>query len=336
MNIKPRTFMIASLAVVLTAMSTSTWAQAVREVPDREKLRRQAERQRPQGREMAKVAKIGQPAPNFKLKDSSGKTHSLKDYKGKLVVLQWINPISCPVCKRVNSTGVTSNMLKTIKGIDRDFVHLTIDSTSGQEMAKSTAFLTKYDIKSPALDDTAGKVGRLYGAKTTPHMYVIDKKGILRYAGAIDDDEHARKGADATNYVVNAIQQIAAGETVTPDKTKAYGCSVKYARGGDSRRGRGGERTTGRRRVGLAQMIGRLDTNGDGNLDAKELESVPEGRLQGFLDRIDTNKNGIIEKEEIEAADKRRRSGEGRERGGRRGGRGGDGGADGGKGGDGG
>ncbi|MHC4129834.1 MAG: thioredoxin domain-containing protein [Planctomycetota bacterium] len=79
------------------------------------------------------------------------------------------------------------------------------------------------------LIDRDGKVGHLYGAKRTPHMFVVDAKGILRYQGAIDDDSSGDKGDRATNYVVQAVRQIAAGDTVTPDVTRAYGCSVKYA-----------------------------------------------------------------------------------------------------------
>lgn len=346
MYIKPRTLMIASLAIIMTAMSVPALAQSVGERGDRQlkrdRIDRQERRERPdrkrtQERQASKGAKVGQPAPDFRLKDASGKTHSLADYKGKVVVLQWISPV-CPVCVRVSSTGVVSNMLKTIKGIDSDFVHLTIHSNAGAEIAKSAEYLKKYDIKASALDDTSGRVGRMYGAKTTPHMFVIDKKGILRYSGAIDDDQAGRKGSDATNYVVNAVQQIAANETVTPDMTKPYGCSVKYAKGGDrASRGERGDRAgrgeRGRRGSRAAQMFSRLDTNEDGIIDAKELEAIPEDRRSGLLDRYDTNKDGKIDKKEIEAAGQRR-GGDG-QRGGRRGGRGGRGG-DGGSGGEGG
>ena len=169
MNFKPKTLMIASLAVVLTAMNASTWAQYVGKQSDSQKQSHKLERKKSQKPQTSKRAKVGEFAPGFKLKDATGKYYSLSDYKGKIVVLQWINP-GCPVCKRVNSSGITFDMLKTIKGIDKDFVHLTIDSTGGAEIAKSAEYLKKYDIKSPALDDTAGKVGRMYGARTTPHM----------------------------------------------------------------------------------------------------------------------------------------------------------------------
>ncbi|MHC4766083.1 MAG: thioredoxin domain-containing protein, partial [Planctomycetota bacterium] len=91
------------------------------------------------------------------------------------------------------------------------------------------AYFKTHKIDAPVLIDRDGKVGHLYGAKRTPHMFVVDAKGILRYQGAIDDDSSGDKGDRATNYVVQAVRQIAAGDTVTPDVTRAYGCSVKYA-----------------------------------------------------------------------------------------------------------
>lgn len=328
MNFKPKTLMIASLAVALTVMSTSTLAQTIRKKnkPNPPQKSKQKELLKQQRRQAPRLARIGELAPSFNLKDASGKSYSLSDYKGKIVVLQWISQ-DCPVCIRVSSTGLVDDMLKTIKGIDGNVVHLTIHSNAGAKISKSAEYLKKYNIKSPALDDTNGRIGRIYGAKTTPHMYVIDKEGILRYSGAIDDDQAGRKGSDATNYVVNAIQQIATNETVTPDKTKSYGCSIKYASASQRpSRGERGER--GQRGGRAGQMFSRLDTNGDGQIDAKEMESLPENRRQAILDRFDTNKNGALDKEEIEAASQQRRrgGGEGRERGGRRGGRGGDGG----------
>jgi peroxiredoxin len=176
----------------------------------------------------APKAKVGEAAPAFTLKDASGKTHALTDYKGRIVVLQWINP-DCPVCRRVSETGRVAAMRREIKALAPDIVHLAINSTNYMEPAVGAAYLKSHDIDAPALDDRNGAVGRLYGAKTTPHMYVIDAEGILRYDGAIDDDTSGRK-TEVTNYVVQAVGQIKAGETVAPDKTRSYGCSVKYAK----------------------------------------------------------------------------------------------------------
>ncbi len=173
-------------------------------------------------------AKVGEAAPNFTLDDAKGKSHTLSDYKGKVVILQWINP-ECPICNRVSKSGLVTKMAKECKALDKDIVHLAINSTAGMPGSTSVQYLKKHKIKASALIDDDGKVGHLYGARTTPHMFVIDAEGILRYQGAIDDDPRGGK-EDATNYVVNAVRQIASGETVSPDYVKSYGCSVKYAK----------------------------------------------------------------------------------------------------------
>ncbi len=300
----------------------------------------------------ADVAKVGEPAPNFTLNDASGKSHTLADYQGKLVVLQWINP-DCPICKRVNASGLTTKMAKAVKSVEKDFVHLAIHSTHYMEPDKSVAYLKKHKVKAPVLDDRNGRVGHLYGAKTTPHMYVIDTKGILRYAGAIDDDPNGKNREGAVNYVINAVRQIAAGDTVTPDTTKAYGCNVKYDPNAPKRerpaRGQRGDRQ-GRgagRGFGFGQMLERLDTNGDGKIDADELSEMRQGMRDRILE-ADSNGDGAIDESEIKAMQDAQRkhmlerydkdgdgelSDEEREamredrRDGRRGGRGGDGGA---------
>jgi hypothetical protein len=147
---------------------------------------------------------------------------------GKIVVLQWINP-DCPVCRRVHSTGLVTAMRKRLDTITPGVVHLAINSTHYMEPSVGEAYLKTHKVAAPVLIDRDGKVGHLYGAKRTPHLYVIDAEGVLRYQGAIDDDQRGDKGDQATNYVVNAVQQIVAGETVAPDITRSYGCTVKYA-----------------------------------------------------------------------------------------------------------
>ena len=179
----------------------------------------------PQGK--TAVAKVGKPAPDFTLKDAEGKAYKLPDYKGKIVVLQWINP-DCPVCRRVCKDGVVRNAIKELKALDKDYVHLAINSTHYMDPEAGAKYLKSHKIDVPALSDADGTVGHLYDARTTPHLFVIDKKGILRYSGALDDDPRGRKGDEATNYVVNAVRQIIAGEEVSPGTTKPYGCSVKY------------------------------------------------------------------------------------------------------------
>ena len=292
MRIRNSSLFLAGLCTMLGAASTFGQAPV---------------RQSPGPSDRANIAKVGEPAPNFTLNDASGKSHTLADYQGKLVVLQWINP-DCPICTRVNRSGITTEMAKAIRAIAKDFVHLTIHSTHYMEPDKSVAYLKQHKVKAPVLDDRSGKVGHLYGAKTTPHMYVIDKKGILRYAGAIDDDDHGKNREGATNYVINAVRQIAAGETVAPDMTKAYGCSIKYdpnapkrerpAR--DQRGDRQGRGARGGFGFGGAQMLDRLDTNGNGKIDADELSELPQGMRDRILE-ADSNGDGAIDESEIKA-----------------------------------
>lgn len=172
-------------------------------------------------------AEIGKAAPNFTLKTTEGKEWSLTDAKGKIVVLEWCNP-DCPACQGVSSDGTVSSMLTELKAIDSNVVVVFINSSAASpaSLEKTGAYLKEHKIEVPALLDTEGTVGQLYGARTTPHCYVIDDKGVLRYNGAINDAKGGKKGE--MNYVVNAVKQIKAGETVSPDTTKPYGCSVKY------------------------------------------------------------------------------------------------------------
>ena len=171
-------------------------------------------------------ATVGKAAPDFALKDAEGRTYRLSDYKGKIVVMQWINP-QCPVCKGCMSSGDVKTMLSDIRSIDSEVVFLPINSTHFMEAKETTAYLKKHRIDAPGLIDRDGTVGRLYGARTTPHVFVIDQAGVLRYDCAIDS-KRDKPDADRTNYAVNAVRQLAAGETVSPDKTRSYGCSVKY------------------------------------------------------------------------------------------------------------
>ena len=175
------------------------------------------------------AAGIGEPAPAFTLADSEGRSHALADYRGKIVVLQWINP-DCPICRRTSSSGKVTAMRKRLdEMMDNNIVHLTVNSTHYMEPSVGAAYLKSYKIDAPVLIDREGTVGHLYGAKRTPHMFVIDDDGILRYQGAIDDDDQGDKGDGVTNYVVQAVGQIVAGETVAPDATRSYGCTIKYA-----------------------------------------------------------------------------------------------------------
>ena len=178
-----------------------------------------------------KAAKVGDQAPDFKLTDIAGTEHSLKDHAGKIVVLEWVNP-GCPVCKAAHQDGRIPNMIKELKA--EGVVYLAVNSTWNTTAEDNAAALKKYGIEYDVLLDNDGVVGKSFGAKTTPHLYVIDTKGVLRYQGALDNvgpSGKVKEGETVTNYALNAVKQIKAGETVTPDSTQPYGCSVKYAKG---------------------------------------------------------------------------------------------------------
>ena len=163
-------------------------------------------------------AKIGKPAPDFALRDCFGKTFKLSDYKGKIVVLEWVNQF-CPVSKGKHAN---KTMQKTYAKYAREgVVWLGIDSTSTLDVEKNRVYAAEMALAFPLLNDPDGEVGLTYGARTTPHMYVIDKSGKLVYNGAIDD-----KGQ--RNYVAEAIEAVANGSAVAKSRTQPYGCSVKY------------------------------------------------------------------------------------------------------------
>ena len=175
----------------------------------------------------AATAKIGEAAPAFTLHDTTGKSHSLADYSGKIVVLEWINP-DCPFVVRHYNLDTMTNLASK----NKDVVWLAIATTGSANADNLKTFAQKEGISYPILLDPEGTTGMAYGAKTTPHMYSIDKEGKLAYAGAIDDQAIGEPNAPAkegtVNYVDKALTELASGSTVSQPETKAYGCSVKY------------------------------------------------------------------------------------------------------------
>ena len=174
-------------------------------------------------------AKVGEAAPDFTLTDTDGKTVKLSDYKGKIVVLEWFNP-ECPIVKGVYANNVMQKTQDALK--DKNVTWLAINSgaTEGAGKERNAKARVDWKMTQPVLLDESGKVGHLYGATNTPHMFVIDKNGVLAYAGAIDDGGPGKTAK--TNYVENAVNQLAKGETVSPSHTKPYGCGVKYGKQG--------------------------------------------------------------------------------------------------------
>ena len=184
----------------------------------------------------AAAASVGQPAPAFTAVDTAGKPVSLADFKGRHVVLEWVNP-GCPyVVKHYGS----ANMQVTQKdAVSKGVVWLAVNSTSpdhGDYKAPAAMAQWMQQHKAAAtatLIDADGKVGRAYGARTTPHLYIVDPAGVLVYAGGIDDKPTANPAdiPGATNHVKLALAQTLAGKPVTQAATRPYGCSVKYASG---------------------------------------------------------------------------------------------------------
>jgi peroxiredoxin len=164
-------------------------------------------------------------AKDFTLPDAEGKNHSLADYKGKIVVLEWTNP-ECPFVQRHYKSGSMKKL--AAKYADKGVVWLAINSTKHNTPADSKAWTEKQGITYPTLQDPDGTVGHLYNAKTTPHMFVIDRSGNIAYQGAIDDDPKGELGDGAKNYVEGALTKLLAGEKPEITETKPYGCSVKY------------------------------------------------------------------------------------------------------------
>ena len=184
----------------------------------------------------AAQAVVGQPAPAFSVADSSGKAVSLTDFKGKTVVLEWVNP-DCPFVRKHYDSA---NMQATQKGAaGQGVVWLAVNSTHSSHVdykqpTDMAAWMKRQNAAATTtLMDSEGKIGRAYGARTTPHMYVVDAKGTLVYAGGIDDKPSANPADTKTakNHVNAALADVLAGRRVAQAVTRAYGCSVKYADG---------------------------------------------------------------------------------------------------------
>jgi peroxiredoxin len=175
----------------------------------------------------------GSAAPDFSLQDSKGKTQSVSQYKGKYVVLEWFNP-DCPFVKKHYGSGNMQKLQEefTAKGV----VWLSIDSSApGLEgyltAEQANTKMAEWKTKQTALVfDPEGKAGRTYGAKNTPHMFVINPEGKIVYEGAIDSKATPNPAdiPSSTNYVKVALDESLAGKTVSTATTKPYGCSIKY------------------------------------------------------------------------------------------------------------
>jgi peroxiredoxin len=176
----------------------------------------------------------GYPAPDFSLPAADGTTKKLSDYAGKTVVLEWFNS-GCPYVQKHYASGNMQKLQReyTAKGI----VWLGIVSSAPGKQGHLTAEELQLKIASlksahtAMLIDETGEVGKLYGAKTTPHMFIVKQDGTLAYEGAIDDKRGTdiAEIVDAKNYVRQALDELAEGKKVSTPKTTSYGCSVKYS-----------------------------------------------------------------------------------------------------------
>lgn len=178
------------------------------------------------------AVKVGAPAPTFALPGVDGKTHDLSKYKGKFVVLEWINR-DCPVVKGQYNSGNMQRTQASAKEMGNVVWIGICSSAPGKQGHLSAAEYVQNmkDTRSKSdtiLLDPDGKVGKMYDAKTTPHMMVIDPKGILIYNGAIDD-RMANRGGTPRNHVLEALKEAKAGKAVSVPTSQPYGCDVKYA-----------------------------------------------------------------------------------------------------------
>jgi peroxiredoxin len=164
-------------------------------------------------------------APDFELTDQNGKTHKLSDYHGKVVVLEWTNP-TCPYVVRHYKADTMTNLAAKY---GEDVVWLAIDSSNFVTAESATKWAKAEGIEYPILLDASGEVGKMYEAKTTPHMFVIGTEGEVLYNGAIDSDPQGKEDAP-TNYVEAAVASALAGQPIEKAQTKPYGCSVKYSK----------------------------------------------------------------------------------------------------------
>jgi peroxiredoxin len=181
----------------------------------------------PQARAAAAAkATVGQAAPAFTLKDQDGNDVNLAQFQGKVVVLEWFNN-ECPYVKKFYGEGHMNKWAAAYK--EKGVTWLAINSTRAHDVAHNKQVAGEWKIDRPILSDQDGAVAKAYGAKTTPHMYIVDGTGKLVYAGAIDSEKSTDTAdiATAKNYVAKALDEVLAGKSVSEPETKAYGCGIK-------------------------------------------------------------------------------------------------------------
>jgi peroxiredoxin len=234
---KPAKLFAAVAAVAFLAVP-AVMAQQTTETKDTQKAHQTQKAEKVQGqpgkveKAASAAAKVGSQAPEFTLTDTDGKEVKLSSFAGKTVVIEWFNP-DCPFVKKYHESNKTMAELNE-KYSKQGVVFLAINSgAAGKEGAgkeRNAKAKTDWKLAYPILIDDSGRVGREYGAKRTPTIYIVDKNGILAYAGAIDDSKDDVSKVGKTNYIANALDELLAGKAVTTKETEAFGCAVKYGK----------------------------------------------------------------------------------------------------------
>jgi peroxiredoxin len=179
------------------------------------------------------TAEVGKPAPDFELRDLDGQNHRLSQLRGKTVVLEWFNP-QCPFVRASHTKGSLHRLADkyTAKGVAWLAINSAAQGKQGFGVEANVEGKRKYGLTHPVLLDESGEVGHAYHATNTPHMFVVDDRGVLVYRGAIDNSPDGEgdspQGGTLVNYVALALDDLSAGRPVKTAQTDPYGCSVKY------------------------------------------------------------------------------------------------------------
>ena len=182
----------------------------------------------PEGNDQAVT--LGSKVQDFSFTDAAGMVHKLSEYAGKIVVFEWTNP-GCPFVQRVYSAAVMQDLQK--KYTASDVVWIAVNSTNREhkDFKDGSAAMKQYEEWKAGFSflclDPDGEIGKMFSAKTTPHVFILDKTQTLVYAGAVDDDPRGTKN-EKQNYVAKALDELLAGKSITTAITTPYGCSVKY------------------------------------------------------------------------------------------------------------
>ena len=176
---------------------------------------------------------VGDSAPAFSLSTADNVTHSLEQYSGKIVVLEWFNP-GCPFVKYVHKEGLMKKTADLVIKDNKEVVWLAINSSApgkqGADVKENQKSADNWGISYPILFDSNGAIGKAYGAKTTPQIFVIDGAGKVVYKGAYDNAPRGKTQSNQTyqNYVEQSVAELSSGKAVSVAQTAPYGCSVKY------------------------------------------------------------------------------------------------------------